>query len=75
MELSGSIGSPELNENAGKLSAYLKRLVKGRHEDAYVDYRTVAAETGLTEGFVWNAIEIGLLEILFNQKGACVRPE
>lgn len=70
IELSGSIGSTELTEKAGKLSAYLKGLVKGRHEDAYVDYRTVAAETGLSKGFVWNAIEIRLLEVLFSQKCA-----
>lgn len=70
LELSSAIGSPELNEKAGKLSAHLKGLVKGRREDAYEDYRTVAAETGLSEGFVWNAIESRLLETLFKQKGA-----
>ena len=70
LELSGTIGSSEVNEKAGKLCAYLKRLIKGRNEDAYVDYRTLAAETGLSEGFVWNAIESRLLEVLFNQKGA-----
>jgi hypothetical protein len=62
--------SPEFRAKMSKLAATLKDQVKGRREEAYMDVSQVAELTGLTEDFIYNAIESRLLDACFNIVGA-----
>ena len=59
------------------LSATLKRYVKatGRREDAFVDIYKIAMDSGVSEGFVRNAISSKLLDRVFKLRGAYFPPE
>jgi hypothetical protein len=56
--------------NLGLLAATLKRHVKGRHEPAFVSVESVQQECGLSQGFIFNAVESNALEVCFNKRGA-----
>ena len=58
------------------LSAALKRNVKetGRREDGLVDIYTLAADSGVSENFIRNAIASGLLDKVFNLRGLYFPP-
>jgi hypothetical protein len=66
LKVSGKFDSQELRENAGKLSAALKKRVEGRRADGSVTRGELQNETGLSEGFIYNAIDSHLLYHLFN---------
>jgi len=47
-----------MKEKAGKLSAALKKRVKGRREDGLVSRTELANETGLPESFVGSVAKL-----------------
>jgi hypothetical protein len=62
--------SPVFRAKMSSLASTLKNQVKGRREEAYLDVSQVSALTGLTEDFIFNAIESRLLDNCFNMIGA-----
>ena len=67
LRVTGLFTSQDLQEKAGKLSAALKKRIKGRQDDVLVSRTELANETGLTESFVYNAIDSHLLLQLFGR--------
>jgi len=65
LKVTGLFTGQDLQEKAGKLSAALKKRVKGRLEDGLVSRAELANETGLPESFIYNAIDSHLLLQLF----------
>jgi hypothetical protein len=74
LELHGLDKSPDFKQMLGKISKYLKDLVKGRRQVAPICVETIAQLTGLQAGFVINVIEAKLFEYWFNQYGAVWAP-
>jgi hypothetical protein len=70
LKCSGLLGSRELSECVGRLAAALKRFVEGRHQGKYVSVEEVAVMSGLPEGFVANAIDSSLIEVVLTRQGA-----
>lgn len=71
------LGLPETSEfrqKMSRLASTLKDRVKGRQQEALVDVWAVATESGVSEDFVWNAIESQLLDNCFKIKGAAFDP-
>jgi hypothetical protein len=62
-------------EKAGRLSAALKRYVKGRREDGGTTRQGLATDSGLDEAFVYDAIDSHLLQELFGTVDASWAPE
>jgi hypothetical protein len=57
-------------EKMSNLASTLKGYVKGRQKEEHVSIGTLSTDSGLTEGFVYNAIESNLLGRAFNMRGA-----
>jgi hypothetical protein len=74
LKVTGRFASRDLKEKAGKLSAALKKRVKGRREDCLVSRTELANETGLSESFVYDAIDCHLLRHLFGSIDAYWAP-
>jgi hypothetical protein len=66
--------TPDFQRKMSRLAATLKKQIKGRQEEALMDVWALANESGLTEEFIWNAIESRLLDTCFNLKGAAFDP-
>jgi hypothetical protein len=62
-------------EKAGKLSAALKKQVKGQRREGAVTRTELANETGLPESFVYDAIDSHLLLHLFGRNDAAWAPD
>jgi len=60
----------ELQERSGGLAGALKGHVKGRNQDAIVELSKLAEESGLSPGWVFNAIESNLIEAVHRKRGA-----
>jgi|ERR1019366_3134095 hypothetical protein len=58
--------SAEFRKKAGQLSQTLKASVKGRKEDELALLSEITKQSGLREGFVFNAIDSHLLRELFD---------
>ena len=65
LKVTGRFASQDMKEKAGRLSAALKKRVKARREDCLVSRTELANETGLSESFVYDAIDCHLLRHLF----------
>jgi hypothetical protein len=74
VQLLGLPEAPEFKRKMSQLAAALKGQVKGRQQEALVDVWAVAKESGVSEDFVWNAIESRLLDSCFRIKGAAFDP-
>jgi hypothetical protein len=53
-----------------RLAAALKQIVKGRQSDCFENPETVANASGLSVGWVSNAIESNILDYKFKMRGA-----
>lgn len=62
-----AIDSRDLRDRCTRLVRALKSIVKGRnsHYDEFVSVAELAVGTGLPEGWIFNAIEAGLLDVIF----------
>jgi hypothetical protein len=65
--VSGDVDTPETRDRCSRLAKALKRVVKGRksHYDEFADVSAIAADAGLPEGWVINAIHSKLLGVVF----------
>jgi|LSQX01.1.fsa_nt_gb hypothetical protein len=54
-----------LKRKMGEYAAILKNYVKGREQDKVISFNELVRETELSEGWVFNAIESGLLQKSF----------
>ncbi len=70
LKASGQFDDPQFREKAGRLSRALKARVKGRHDFGYANRAELADETGLSEFFVYDAIDSQLLRELFSYTDA-----
>jgi hypothetical protein len=70
LKASGEFDSEGFKEKVGKLSAALKRQVKGRHDKAFPTIHHIAQASELPVGFIISAIESNLTGKLFNEVGA-----
>ncbi len=59
----------KLLDRLGRLSAKLKRYVKGRGTDVTVELAKLARDVQLPEGWVFNAVESNAFEILQERRG------
>lgn len=75
LKVTGTFDDPEFKAKAGRLSRALKARIKGRHEPEIADRNEIAAEAGLEEYFVYEAIDGHLLRELFNQIDAYWVPD
>lgn len=75
LKVTGRFGTLEMTEQAGRLSAALKAHVKGRHANGCTTLQEVAAESGLDEAFVRNAINSHLIQELFGTIDAYWAPD
>jgi hypothetical protein len=66
---------PQFREKMSKLSATLKKQLQGRQEDALVDIYALERESGVSTGFIYNAIKSRLLDEEFRIKGASFAPD
>jgi hypothetical protein len=69
MEIQGKFDTPEFQQRFGKLSAALKALVKGRHDQQITIIDGLCQSTGLPEHFVFNVIEGRVWKHKFNRVG------
>jgi len=60
---------PRLKEQLGQLQGAMKRYVKGRNAEAFVDFEELQRDSGLPEEFVFNAVECRLAEEILNEHG------
>jgi hypothetical protein len=60
-------GGTETRDRCSRLAKALKRVVKGRksHRDEFASVNAIAADAGLPEGWVVNAIHSKLLGVVF----------
>jgi hypothetical protein len=65
LRATGQLGGQDIKQKAGKLAAALKSRVEGRKQDEWVRLQELASETGLPEGWIFNAIDSRLLMELF----------
>ena len=70
LKATGKINDPTFRQDMSRLSAALKDAVKGRHKDAFVYVSDVATQRGLSEDFIYNAVESRLLDREFGGYGA-----
>jgi hypothetical protein len=70
LEATGQIETPELKEKVGRLMRALKRVVKGRQGLGHAYPDAISKEAQVSEDFVYNVIESGLIERLFRRTGA-----
>jgi hypothetical protein len=68
--LLGQLDTEDIRANLGKLCAALKGKVKGRRAPGFTDVDELVKETGLSAGFIRNAIEANLIQVLFGVQGA-----
>jgi hypothetical protein len=66
----GRIQDPEFKKKVGCLAAAIKAKVKGRAGPGFADRAELARETGLSEFFIYDAIDSGLLCEIFGRIGA-----
>jgi hypothetical protein len=67
LKVTGQFGDAELHRKAGLLSQALKAKVDGRQEWGSADRTELAQETGLSEFFIYDAIDSHLLHELFHR--------
>jgi hypothetical protein len=65
----------QFRANMSRLSATLKDQLEGRDDDALVDIYQLQRESGLSTGFIYNAIKSRLLDEEFGIKGAWFAPD
>jgi hypothetical protein len=67
LKLTGKFKDPEFQQKAGKLSAALKAQVKATNRErwGHADRTGLARETGLSEFFIYDAIDSHLLKEMF----------
>ena len=70
LKLLGQFDTEQMKAKAGKLAGALKDRAKGRQYDNFAGVEEIAAETGLSDDFVRDAIESDLFGELFGRKGA-----
>lgn len=75
LQITNTFDSPELKVSAGKLAAALKMRVDDRRTDGLVTRAELEAETGLADGFIYNAIDSHLLYHLFRRRDAGWAPD
>lgn len=65
--ISGEVDTPAIRDQCSRLAKALKRVVKGRksHYDEFASVNAIAADAGLPEGWVVNAIHSKLLGVVF----------
>jgi hypothetical protein len=61
---------PQFRAKMSSLAATLKRCVKGRQREEFIDVFSAAQESELTPEFVVNVIESKVLDNCFNMQGA-----
>jgi hypothetical protein len=62
--IAGRFDTEEFDARRGRLCAALKGTVKGRQDEALLDYQEVAQRANLPEGWVWNMLEGQTLHVL-----------
>ncbi len=72
---SGVIQTTEFETRLGRLNSYLKRRVDGRQCEDLVAVETVAAETGLPGGWIYNMAACRYWQIARRQHGAEIDPK
>lgn len=70
LKLRDEFDTAEMKAMTGKLCAALKDRVKGRQYEALVHVAQLAADSGLPEAFIRNAIESDLIHEQFGTEGA-----
>jgi hypothetical protein len=70
LKATGRIQDPEFKKKVGCLAAAIKAKVKGRAGPGFADRAELARETGLSEFFIYDAIDSGLLCEIFGRIGA-----
>ena len=71
LKSTGQFADPEFRNKAGRLCAALKLRVKGRRQMGDADRTELATETGLSEHWIYNAIDSHLIAEMFDRKDAC----
>lgn len=64
------VDGPQFKTQMSRLTAAMKDHVKGRRQDAYIDSHELASVAGVSEDFIFNAIESRLIDRHFNIAGA-----
>jgi len=64
------VDSPQFKTQLCRLTAAMKDQVKGRHQDAYMDSHELASVAGVSEDFIFNAIESRLIDKHYKVHGA-----
>lgn len=67
LKVTGQFHNPQFQEKAGRLSRALKAKVKGGRDWGSADRTELAGETGLSEFFIYDAIDSRLLRAMFNR--------
>ena len=70
LEQANRFSDPTLIEKMSALSAALKDSVKGRDTEALLYVGNLATQTGLSEDWIYNAIESNLVGRQFGRRGA-----
>ena len=63
----------DLDDRCGRLAAAIKLLVKSRDRDESTVLKELATSAGLPDGWVWNAVQGGLLDRRFPGRGFRLR--
>jgi len=70
LRATGEFYGEETKEKAARLAAALKARIKGRRQDGWVHLTELPRETGLPEGWIFNAIDSHLVFHLFGCRDA-----
>ena len=70
LKATGRFQDPEFKKDVGRVAAALKAKVKGRSGPGFADRTELACDTGLSEFFIYDVIDSGLLSEIFGRIGA-----
>ena len=73
LRITGELESPVFQERCSTLVAFLKSLVKGRDDEAFLEWTEIAAGAGLPQDWVWSAVHADLLDTIWPGRGYGVR--
>jgi hypothetical protein len=69
LKATGQMEKPELKERVGRVMKVLKRAVKGRQQLGHAYPDAIAKEALVSENFIVNVIESGLIERIIARRG------
>jgi hypothetical protein len=69
LQHSGATRNRSFDRDSEKLLASIRKQVKGRHAARMIPIKALARESGLSENWIYNAIESKLFEVHYGRKG------